>query len=175
MPRNEPAGRHRKADSVKLRRRYMTGRSAANVDVTAFLSLMVILVPFLLITAVFSRITILELQSAGSDAPPERDPLQLVVVVREQVVEVAHAGQAEAVLLTRTPDGAEIPALASLMADLKSRFPGSREATILLEPQVEYDMLVQVMDAVRIQQVRRDDGMEHLELFPLITLGEAAP
>ena len=153
----------------------MTGRSAANVDVTAFLSLMVILVPFLLITAVFSRITILELQSAGSDASPVRDPLQLVVVVREQLVEVAHAGQAEAVLLARTPDGAEIPALSSLMADLKSRFPDSREATILLEPQVEYDLLVQIMDAVRIQQIRRDDGVESRELFPQIALGEAAP
>ena len=153
----------------------MTGRSAANVDVTAFLSLMVILVPFLLITAVFSRITILELQSAGNDVSPGHDPLQLVVVVREQVVEVVHAGQVEAVLLTRMPDGAEIPALASLMADLKSRFPDSREATILLEPQVEYDLLVQVMDAVRIQQVRRDEGMEDRELFPLIALGEAAP
>ena len=46
----------------------------AELDMTTFLNLMVVLVPFLLITAVFSRITIVELSlpsSTGGSAPVE--------------------------------------------------------------------------------------------------------
>ena len=153
----------------------MTGRQTASVDVTAFLSLMVILVPFLLITAVFSRITILELESASGDSKqePVRDALQLQIVVREAVIEVRHQGQGGVVRLIRTPVGGEVAALASLVKELKARFPDSHEATILLEPQIVYDVLVQVMDTVRIRQHRQDAGMKSMELFPRISLGEA--
>ena len=156
----------------------MTGRQAANVDVTAFLSLMVILVPFLLITAVFSRITILELQAASGDGAQAtaRDSLQLQVVVREAVIELYHEGQDRGIRLARTPDGGEeVAALATLVDELKTRFPESDEATILLEPQVSYEVLVQVMDAVRIRQFGQDDDMADRELFPRISLGEAPP
>ena len=56
-------------------------------------------IPFLLITAVFSRITILELQAASGDGAPAtaRDPLQLQVVVREAVIELYHEGQDEGI------------------------------------------------------------------------------
>jgi biopolymer transport protein ExbD len=160
---------------MKLRRRYMTGRQAASVDVTAFLSLMVILVPFLLITAVFSRLTILELESAAGDSEqaPLQDALQLVVVVREAVIEVQHGGQDSAVRIPRTSDGTDVAALASLMHELKARFPDSQEATLLIEPQIAYDMLVQVMDAVRIWYDRQETGGAGMELFPQISLGEA--
>jgi len=156
----------------------MTGRQAANVDVTAFLSLMVILVPFLLITAVFSRITILELQAASGDGAQAtaRDPLQLQVVVRDAVIELYHEGQDKGVRLARTPDGsAEVAALATLINELKTRFPNSDEATILLEPQVSYEVLVQVMDAVRIRPFGHELDVADRELFPRISLGEAPP
>jgi biopolymer transport protein ExbD len=44
-------------------RRLRTRRSKdpADLDITAFMNLMVVLVPFLLITAVFSRLAVLEL------------------------------------------------------------------------------------------------------------------
>ena len=153
----------------------MTGRQAASVDVTAFLSLMVILVPFLLITAVFSRITILELESASGDSAqaPVQDARQLRVVVREAVIEVRHPGKDGDVRIQRTPDGDEVAALAALMYELKTRFPDSQEATLLLEPQIAYDVLVQVMDAIRIRHYRQDAAMAGMELFPQISLGEA--
>ena len=66
----------------------------AEVNITAFMNLMVILVPFLLITAVFSRITILDLNlpvpgSPQADRQPdETEQLQLEVIVRQNVIEV---------------------------------------------------------------------------------------
>ncbi|MEM7805474.1 MAG: biopolymer transporter ExbD, partial [Pseudomonadota bacterium] len=41
---------------------------ATELNITAFMNLMVILVPFLLITAVFSRLAILELNLPGASS-----------------------------------------------------------------------------------------------------------
>ncbi len=140
----------------------------------AFLSLMVILVPFLMITAVFSRMTILELEAAASAraATAEPDALQLQVWVREQVIEVRHQGRKGPLRFERTPDGRENRMLAELAAKLKAQFPDSTQATLLLEPQISYDDLVQVMDAVRIRASRNRSDDKLTELFPQITLAE---
>ena len=55
----------------------------AELNITAFMNLMVILVPFLLITAVFSRITILELNLpvANEQAQVEKERLELEIIV----------------------------------------------------------------------------------------------
>jgi len=63
---------------------------AAELNITAFMNLMVILVPFLLITAVFSRLTILELNLPGSSsepADPQELTFQLEVTVRKGQIE----------------------------------------------------------------------------------------
>ena len=152
-----------------------TRRDAHTVDVTAFLSLMVILVPFLLVTAVFTRTTVLELQAAGAEGVQQSasDPLQLQVIVRQAVIEVRHQGLAQPVQIRRSADNAALAALATLAGDLKARYPQSLEATVLLEPQIPYDLLVQVLDALRIRLRQREDGVQREALFPLIALGSA--
>jgi biopolymer transport protein ExbD len=159
---------------VKAPRRRLAGRGEAGVDVTAFLSLMVILVPFLMITAVFSRMTILELEASvyAREVTAERDPLQLEVTVRESVIEVRHQGRKGPLLFDRTPDGQENLLLAELAAKQKAQFPRSMQATLLLEPQISYDDLVQVIDAVRIRPSRDGEDEQPIELFPQITLAE---
>lgn len=152
-----------------------TRRDAHTVDVTAFLSLMVILVPFLLITAVFSRTSILELQPAVSQggAAPVSDPLQLQVTLRREMIEVSYRGQTPAVQIPRSTDGHALSSLAAMAAELKARYPQSREAILLLEPQIPYNDLIQVLDALRVRLQRHEDTPKPEELFPLITLGEA--
>lgn len=148
-------------------------RETQSVDVTAFLSLMVILVPFLLVTAVFSRTTIIELEAAGqaeSDAVTS-DPLQLQVVVREEVIEVAYHDIEAPVSLARLGDGSEVDSLAALAARLKQQYPQSFQATVLLEPQIPYDYLVQVLDAVRVSVRPGEPGAAAEPLFPSIALG----
>ena len=63
-----------------------TKQPAYEIDVTTFLNLMVVLVPFLLITAVFSRITILELSlPAGEGANDSKKPqFSIEVIVRQK-------------------------------------------------------------------------------------------
>ncbi|MDH3979274.1 MAG: biopolymer transporter ExbD [Gammaproteobacteria bacterium] len=148
-------------------------RDVHTVDVTAFLSLMVILVPFLLVTAVFSRATILEIQpvSAESDQKSAPDPLQLQVIVRHAVIEVSYLGQTRAERIDRSSDDRALASLATLAGELKARFPQSLEATVLLEPQIPYDVLVQVLDVLRVKLQQTGDAVEQTELFPLIALG----
>jgi len=159
---------------VRQPRRHLAGRGAPEVDVTAFLSLMVILVPFLMITAVFSRMTILELEASANvrEVTAEPDPLQLQVSVRKRVIEVRHQGRKGPLRFDRTPGGQENLMLAELAAKLKAQFPRSVQATLLLEPQITYDDLVQVMDAVRIRPSRNGGDEQPTELFPQITLAE---
>jgi biopolymer transport protein ExbD len=146
------------------------------VDVTAFLSLMVILVPFLLVTAVFSRTTILEVQpvSGEADQMSVPDPLQLQVIVRQAVIEVSYLGQLDqqqTKQIDRSVEDKALASLATLAAELKARHPQSLEATVLLEPQISYDVLVQVLDVLRVKLQRHEDDVEQMELFPLIALG----
>ena len=67
-------------------------KDPVELDMTTFLNLMVVLVPFLLITAVFSRITIVELSlpSAAADATPSETGFGLEVIVRDAGLELTN-------------------------------------------------------------------------------------
>ena len=70
--------------------------ATAELNITAFMNLMVILVPFLLITAVFSRLAILELNLPGSSnepADPQEQTFQLEIIVRKDQIEVGDRNQ----------------------------------------------------------------------------------
>ena len=149
---------------------------AAELNITAFMNLMVILVPFLLITAVFSRLAILELNlpSSGEQlANDEPVTMQLEVIVRADRLEV---GDRNGGLLTRLPSGEEgydYPGLTEYLKSVKATFPDKLDATILLEQDVPYDVLVQVMDAVRLFEDEQDGQAVQAELFPEISIGDA--
>jgi hypothetical protein len=62
-----------------------------------------------------------------------------------------------------------------MLLRLKDQYPEKEDATILMEPGIEYDYLIQVMDAVRIAKVQVEDSEEvqKLILFPDISIGDA--
>ncbi len=148
----------------------------AELNITAFMNLMVILVPFLLITAVFSRMAILELNLPGrSDAtpPPEQQALQLEVTVREDRIEIGDRGTGLLKVLPNGPAGPDLNGLAEYLKRVKARFPEKVDATLLLEPDIEYDTLVQVMDTVRVAPAGEETEGVMGELFPEIAIGDA--
>jgi biopolymer transport protein ExbD len=78
-------------------RRGAATRDAGDINITAFLNLMVILVPFLLITAVFSRVAILELTlPAGTDAADPPQELRLEVTIRRDALEIGERNERRA-------------------------------------------------------------------------------
>jgi biopolymer transport protein ExbD len=150
-------------------------KQPAGLDITAFMNLIVVLVPFLLTTAVFSRLAVLELSlPAGSSGFENlKGDLQLEVVIRRDALEV---GDRMGGLLRRvenTSAGYDFQTLSSLMQQLKARYPDKLAATILAEPDTPYDTLVHTMDAVRVARVSQPGRSGQVELFPEISVGDA--
>ena len=148
----------------------------AELNITAFMNLMVILVPFLLITAVFSRLAILELNLPGSSSEPvepQEQAFQLEVIVREEKIEVGDRNQGLLGVYPSGEDGYDYEALRTKLAELKKRYPSKTDASILLEQDIPYDTLVQVMDSVRVAEKVEDDAIRRSDLFPDISIGDA--
>ena len=150
----------------------------AELNITAFMNLMVILVPFLLITAVFSRLTILELNLPGSSSEPvdpQEQTFQLEIIVRQDKIEVGDRNQGLLGVYPNNDDGYDYAALAEKLVQLKERYPTKTDAAILLEQEIPYDTLVQVMDTVRVAQEVDEDEVQvkRTDLFPDISIGDA--
>ena len=149
----------------------------AELNITAFMNLMVILVPFLLITAVFSRLAILELNLPGSSTEavdPQEQTFQLEVIVRKDKIEIGDRNQGLLGIYPNTEEGEyDYEALSIKLSELKNRYPDKTDASILLESDIAYDTLVQVMDRVRIEEEIQDESIVRNDLFPDISIGDA--
>ena len=147
------------------------------MNITAFMNLMVILVPFLLITAVFSKIAILELNipKAGGAADKNKKPqLQLQIVVRENVIDIKDGVVGLIKRFKVENEETKWQGMSDLLIQLKDKFPDKENVTILLEPDVPYQLMVKVMDRARVANVVMP-GMtvETIDLFPSISIGDA--
>jgi biopolymer transport protein ExbD len=160
---------------------------APELNITAFLNLMVILVPFLLITAVFSQMTILEL-----NLPPKQNDQQdqnkkkernFEVILRHDRVILADTIGGQIKAFPKVGNQYDMAGLSKLLVRVKEKYPKKQNITILLEPEIPYEALVQVMDTVRIVSVV-DEAVEKsetaapsakAELFPQISIGDAPP
>ena len=145
------------------------------INITAFMNLMVILVPFLLITAVFSRITILELNLPAAATQPQQDKqaLQLEIIVRKDSIEVGDLAGGLLKRIDITSSGHDLQQLSGLLQAVKARFPDKLDATLLLEADVPYETVVAVMDKVRAASVVQAGSVLQAELFPEISIGDA--
>ena len=148
---------------------------AVELNITAFMNLMVILVPFLLVTAVFSRLTVIELNLPLPDATASQTPveLQLELIVRPDRFEINDARLGLIKTVDRTPGEQDWREFTDVMLEIKRRYPQEQEITILLEKSIEYKTLIAVMDRVRSAQVVQVGSVESVELFPLISIGDA--
>ena len=149
------------------------------LDVTTFLNLMVVLIPFLLITAVFSRLTIVELNLPSTTGGPasNQDNFQIEVIVREAGFEISN-GSATIASIPKKEEEYDLETLSDFMISLKQEYPRQDTVSVLMEAQIPYDYLIQVMDIVRSVEVPTvdDDGEEVFELYALfaeISVGDA--
>ncbi|NIA27626.1 MAG: biopolymer transporter ExbD [Desulfobulbaceae bacterium] len=149
----------------------------AELNITAFMNLMVILVPFLLMTAVFSRLAILELNLPGSSTEPvdpQEQTFQLEIIVRKGKIEVGDRNQGLLGIYPSNEEGDyDYDALSTKLSELKGKYPSKTDASILLEFDISYDTVVQVMDRVRVAVKIEDESIVRNELFPDISIGDA--
>jgi len=148
-------------------------KEVPELDMTTFLNLMVVLVPFLLLTAVFSRITIVELDLRSAQAAAPTEPtFRVEVVVREQGIEIMDGTQVIAAI-PKVDDDYDLGTLTEYLTAIKREYPAKEDASVLLEPHIEYDHLIAVMDTVRSTEVREGDELKRAALFTAISIGDA--
>ena len=155
-------------------------KDAAHLEITAFINLIVVLVPFLLSTAVFTRLAVLDLALPGPGAALEQlkaENLLLEVVIRKDALEV---GDRIGGLIQRIPrslqgsgKGQDLKALSALLLQVKARYPQQQDATLLAEADTAYDEIVQVMDVLRASVTAQGAKVARVELFPHIAIGDA--
>ena len=147
------------------------------IDVTTFLNLMVVLVPFLLITAVFSRLTIVELNlpSTAGGPPTAAESFNLEVIVRDEGIELTN-GKSVIASIPNVEEEFDLDTLADYVVELKQQYPDEEAASVLMEAQIPYDYLVQVMDIVRSIEIPAEDEQQEPQLVALfsdISVGDA--
>ncbi|AQQ66885.1 biopolymer transporter ExbD [Microbulbifer agarilyticus] len=146
-------------------RRHSRAKEAPELDITAFLNLMVVLVPFLLVSAVFSRVTILELNMPSGAGGGADDPgVSLEVVVRKEVLEISDGDK----VIARFPNlnQSEEQADAATAADAV-QVPVDENGLPIVPPTEEVYDLVQLRETLmRIKETYPDKTDSTLLMEP---------
>ncbi len=152
-------------------------REVPELNITTFMNLMVVLIPFLLLSAVFSQLSILELNlppdsqsQANKDQKKERN---FEVIVRKDKLVVADTLGGVLKVIKNTEGKHDFAALSEYLVKIKTRFPKKQNISILLESDTEYELLVKAMDTVREVEVVEAASVVRKELFPQIAIGDA--
>lgn len=152
-------------------------KHAVHLEVTAFINVIVVLVPFLLSTAVFSHLAVLELSLPAKNSGVEQlkvNDLKLEVVIRPDALDVGDRIGGLIQSIANTPQGYDLATLSTLMQQVKAKFPDTKAASVLAQPNTSYDILIQVMDTVREAKPPGAKGKTpNIELFPDISIGDA--
>ncbi len=157
------------------RRRLKKGSEA--LEVSAFINLIVVLIPFLLSTAVFSNMAVVGLTLPAKSANYEgldKNPLKLEVVIRHDAIEVGDKIGGLIQRIPNTPTGVDVATLNSVMFFVKNKFPDVTAASVLPEPNIPYDTVIHVMDAMRTgKSANGGTTVVDVDLFPAISIGDA--
>jgi biopolymer transport protein ExbD len=128
-------------------------RKPGELMLVPMIDIFTVLVTFLLMTAVFSRITIVELDLPSSASTTASEPsFRLEVIVRKEGFELTN-GSALIAAVPKVDGDYDLKTLAALAQSLKRDYPDAEDASVLLEPEIAYDHLIQVMDAIRSAEV----------------------
>jgi biopolymer transport protein ExbD len=157
--------------------RHHKRHESAEINLTSMIDMMTILVFFLLVHGGFIRLAILELNLPTSQSAPSEEPpsFQLEVTVRDSGFEVSDRTAGLLSRIEKTDAGYDYAKLSEFLARIKQQFPDKADATVLLEPNIPYDVLVAVMDRVRVSESvdTANNRVVKSELFPEISIGDA--
>src|SRR5690554_218309 len=158
-----------------MRRRHRRLTSSADLDITAFLNLMIALGPVLLLGMVFSQIRMIELNFPGMEAgqAPAAEDLRLVVTVIPEGLEVADSERGLIEVLPARESVQDYEGLRTVLQQIKSRMPDKTDVILEVGPEVDYQTLVSVMDTVRSYPAVVAASVVEAELFPDVSLMDA--
>lgn len=158
----------------RVRRNHERQRGKHDLNVVPMIDMMVILVFFLIFSAVFTRTSILELNlpAANAAVPDLPKGLQLEVIVRKDRIDIADRGTGLLKSLPTLEKAYDYRGLSQFLQLVKSKYPDKTDASILLEADISYDTVVQTMDTVRVFKAP-GSNIDYGELFPDVSVGDA--
>ena len=156
-------------------------KKEAELDITSFMNLMIVLVPVLLMMLVFSRITVLELalpqlgQAIENNIDLKDQHLELVV--RSNSIAVYYPQGYLVKSLAVNQQGYDYQALQMVLGQIKQTLVNKnidkKAATLLFEQDIPYQVIVTLMDTTRSYPEVLIASVVDAELFPEISLGDA--
>jgi biopolymer transport protein ExbD len=178
------------------------GRNAkkedAELDITSFMNLMIVLVPVLLMMMVFSRITVVELQLPGiealgaDDEPAENQSLEILVtddalniffpqglLVRSvpKVPKVYEEGEAPANTGSEPELQHDYKGLQTQLKLVKQTLLAQgmdkKDIVLMLPDETDYQTIISLIDATRSYKAVVATSVVDAELFPEVSLAEA--
>ncbi|KPQ01405.1 biopolymer transporter ExbD [Marinobacter sp. HL-58] len=158
-----------------MRRKHRRLTSSPELDITAFLNLMIVLVPVLLLGMVFSQIRMIELNFPGMEAgeAPEAEELRLVVALIPAGLEVLDSERGVIRTLPLTEGEQDFDGLRETLKQVKKRVPEKTDIVLEVGPDIDYQTLVTAMDTLRSYEAVVATSVVEGELFPDVSLADA--
>ncbi len=143
---------------IRRRRKHFHEHVEEDLEILPLMNLFVVLIPMLLISAVFIEMAVIRMDLPGEDAPPPkpRESLALSVSIRPEAW-VVKGRRLPTSTVERGADDAEAR-LADLLAGIAAEHPDDHDVVIRSQPDTRYDDIVAVMD------VSRDAGLPNVSL-----------
>lgn len=153
----------------------------ADIDVTAFMNLMIVLVPVLLLSMTFTQITVLDIslpELGGGSAVSEDAQAKLEVVIEDDGFKVFYPSDKmiQDIPNVQSEEGLEhdYRQLSLVLQEVKKQLHDKDDILLLSQPGVEYQVLIQAMDAAKSYKTVLAASLVEVELFPNISLGDAS-
>ncbi|TQV82809.1 ExbD/TolR family protein [Aliikangiella coralliicola] len=157
-------------------------REDAELDVTAFMNLMIVLVPVMLLSLTFTQITVHEISlpslTPSSESAQEKPSQLEVMLTAEEGIKVFYPGnvliQTIPMKMVEEQKTYDFAYLSLVLQKVKQQLADKRDVLILSEPGVDYQTLVSTMDAVKSHKTVVAASLVEIELFPEISLAETS-
>ncbi len=161
--------------SFKIKRR---GTDDAEIDVTSFMNLMIVLVPVLLMSMTFTKVTVMEInlpELSGGKGSSSLSQSQLEVMVRNTGMEIYFPSGSLVKKIPLMENGQQdFNLLSQVLRAVKDKVSDKRDALIMSASDLDYQTLVSTMDTVKSYQTVVAASLVEVELFPEISLGDAS-
>ena len=158
-----------------MRRRHRRLSVSPELDITAFLNLMIVLVPVLLLGMVFSQVRMIELNFPGMDAgeAPAPEEIRLVVTLIPEGIEIADSDRGLIRVLPAEEAAQDFEGLRQVLRQIKNRVPEKTDVVLEVGPDIDYQTLITAMDTVRSYPAVVAASVVEGELFPDVSLMDA--
>ena len=160
-------------------RRHKRIKQEADLDITSFMNLMIVLVPVLLLNMVFAQTAVLDLKLPLGDSVGGVNPedVSVEVTIRAVGMQVVVAAGGASRLVGDIPslnNAQNYKKLSEVLQQVKKSFPEKKDVVLLSTPSIDYQTLVAVMDTTRSFETVVAASVVDAVLFPEVSLGDAA-